>query len=315
MNGGVGPHSGEQLISRDVLDTVMMGRTVEDGAAAYPELSPLVYGAGFERWSYQGHEIVQHGGGARGISTMLMLLPNDGVGIVALCNGNNQHPALLSLMFRIIEDSYSLKRVDWIARWTGEEALRLNMILSKPLAHPTGPQPEVLPQSELVPPFASQIVPLSALAGTYANPGYDGPLTFCSYPSAAETPCAAVLDDFALVDPDFEAEKHRALYARWPRFVATHLKLLRRENSPNGLLFDLDTLLFYPEGSGADRSPFYYRNLPGTDRPGGSLAEFGTEGLGGEVRGLGVWGFAAGPRERVPGSPEGSSEVWFTRVA
>ncbi|KZT55799.1 beta-lactamase/transpeptidase-like protein [Calocera cornea HHB12733] len=119
LNGGIHPDTGEQLIPRAVLDSVMLGRVVEEGRASYPELAPTLYGAGWQSTGYQGHEIVQHGGGARGISTALLFLPNDGVGVVALCNGNNQHPALFALVFRIIEESLGLKRIDWISRCAG----------------------------------------------------------------------------------------------------------------------------------------------------------------------------------------------------
>ena len=59
LNQGVNPHTGEVVIPASVLTTMSTGISIESGGAsdATPEMGPIVYGMGFERSTYQGHEV------------------------------------------------------------------------------------------------------------------------------------------------------------------------------------------------------------------------------------------------------------------
>ncbi|KAG6848191.1 hypothetical protein H0H93_002541 [Arthromyces matolae] len=78
LNRGVVPHTNATLIPQDVLDRLETGVTVSEGKAPYPELSPKVYGPGQWRYTYRGHEIIEHGGNNPGFKTQVARLPNLG---------------------------------------------------------------------------------------------------------------------------------------------------------------------------------------------------------------------------------------------
>jgi len=151
---------------------------------------------------------------------------------------------------------------------------------------------------------SNNAVPISRFAGVYVNPGYYGNLTICAWPSEPDTLCEEVLSDYGLIDPEFESQKATTLYGYWGRMFVTHVKLEQVDSTT----FDAKADALYTKGCGQDASPFFVRQ----NREGGGLAEFGMRGD--EVVGLGAWGLAAGPSERVPGKPKESSEVWFHKI-
>lgn len=51
------PETGEIIIPESVIDYVATGHNVYKGKAAYPELSPTMYGAGQSILTYQGHQV------------------------------------------------------------------------------------------------------------------------------------------------------------------------------------------------------------------------------------------------------------------
>ncbi|KZP01794.1 beta-lactamase/transpeptidase-like protein [Calocera viscosa TUFC12733] len=290
LRGGENPSTGEQVIPKQVLDTVTTGRSIQMARGMFPELSPQVYGAGWYRWAYAGHELVQHEGSVPGFSSAIELLPNDGVGIIALSNGYELGPILLALTGRIVEELFDLPHIDWPGRLRNASAADMDS------------PPEVHRASSHVP---LEVLPLSQFVGTYENPGYYGSLTLCTWPSKPGSACEQVLEDYALVDPDFAAKNATTLYANWRRVFVSHVKL----EQVDGTFFNVQADSLYVKGYGEDTSPFFVRANP----PGGAVAEFGIKD--GVVTGLGAWGVAAGPRERIPGQPEESSEVWFHKIS
>ncbi|EJU03475.1 beta-lactamase/transpeptidase-like protein [Dacryopinax primogenitus] len=288
LNEGTNPFTREQVIPKSVLDTVTVGHSMEAGKGMFPELSPTVYGGGWERWSYAGHEMIQHGGSVPGFSSAITLLPGDGVGILALSNGDGMGFILLALTARIMEELFSLPHIDWAGRFRNATADE----------EPHASEPVTGPSA------SETLAPISQFAGTYARPGYYGNLTLCAWPSDPTSACNAVLSDYALADPDFVSQNKTTLYAFWGRVFVSHVKLSQLSNTT----FSLQADSLYVSGCGKDTSPFYVRRNP----QGGALAEFGFRDS--KVSGFGAWGLSAGPRERVPGQPETSSEAWFDKV-
>ncbi|KZT55820.1 beta-lactamase/transpeptidase-like protein [Calocera cornea HHB12733] len=284
---GKNPWSGEQVVPKQVLDTVTTGHSIQMVRGMFPELSPQVYGAGWERWAYAGHEMVSHAGSVPGFSSVITMLPNDGVGIIALSNGYELGSILLALTGRIIEELFDLPNLDWPGRLRNASAVDLP------------PQVDLDLSQE-----ANSAMPISAFVGAYENPGYYGDLVLCSWPSEGGSDCEKVLEDYSLVDPEFEAKKATTLYAFWRRLFLSHVKL----EQVDGTLFAIKADSLYVEGYGDDTSPFFVRRNP----EGGAVAEFAVKD--GAVTGVGAWGLAAGPRERIPGQPEESSEVWFRKI-
>jgi len=75
-----------------------------------------VYGAGQWRFSYQGHDIVEHGGNNPGFKTQVARLPDDNLGIICLTNEERGVYLMEATKFRLIDDILGLKYVDWNSR-------------------------------------------------------------------------------------------------------------------------------------------------------------------------------------------------------
>lgn len=96
--------------------------------------SVKVYGAAQWRYSYQGHDIIEHGGNLPGYKTQVARFPafvadvgdeddgqleskNHGLGIITLSNdGTLGGPVSEAAKWRIAEDILGLKKVDWVPR-------------------------------------------------------------------------------------------------------------------------------------------------------------------------------------------------------
>jgi len=75
-----------------------------------------VYGAGQVRYSYQGHDLIEHGGSVTGFMSQIARLPNDNLGVITLINDYNGYYLVDAAKFRLIDDILQLKRVDWNSR-------------------------------------------------------------------------------------------------------------------------------------------------------------------------------------------------------
>ncbi|KAF7362886.1 F-box domain-containing protein [Mycena venus] len=82
LNKGCHPTTNETLVPEDIIDHVALGVSTLRGKASYPELSPIVYAAGQHRFSYRGHEILEHGGHNPGFKSQISRFPNDNLGVL-----------------------------------------------------------------------------------------------------------------------------------------------------------------------------------------------------------------------------------------
>lgn len=83
-----GTYEQKQLISPVSIQEMQSPQIINGG---YPELSELLinsYGLGWDILSYRGHYCVGHDGGVDGFTSVLCLLPQDGIGVVVLSNKN-----------------------------------------------------------------------------------------------------------------------------------------------------------------------------------------------------------------------------------
>jgi hypothetical protein len=235
--------------------------------------------------AYVPHQAVWHNGGAPGVSTLVYMFPDDGLGIALLCNSNDQHDtnaeALAAIASAVMsttaETTQSVHRSDpTYAQIITSDIIPSSAALSSPLN----------------PDLAQREGPIEALAGTYFDAAY-GTLTLCARASTSAH-CRAVLEDFAVISP----LEDNTLYAAWPRFWSSHLRVRLTTG-----LFDPTNL--FPTGFGRNTSAFESPREPEAS------AEFDV-GDDGRVRGMGVrWGdFPACSK----GSVEERAQVWFRRV-
>ena len=73
-----------------------------------------MYGSGQWRYSYQGHDIIEHGGNNPGFKTQVARFPTDNLGIVTLSNdGTGGGFIIEAVKFRIADELLDLDELDW----------------------------------------------------------------------------------------------------------------------------------------------------------------------------------------------------------
>jgi len=115
-----GKYEGKQIINPQTLQDMHLAHMTTGETPATAEITPSDYGLGWSVDTYRGHRRVSHGGNIDGFSALVCLLPDDGIGIVALTNKNGSPlPELLArhAMDLLLESETK----DWI----GETAERI----------------------------------------------------------------------------------------------------------------------------------------------------------------------------------------------
>ncbi|KAJ6453711.1 beta-lactamase/transpeptidase-like protein [Mycena sanguinolenta] len=176
LNNGRHPITNETVVPTDVVEHVALGVSVARGKAAYPELirihgsiisyhsysrSPVVYGAGQDRMSYRGRELIEHGGGNLGFTSQVTRFPNDNLGVIVLSNDMNGRHVLESVKWRIVDHVFGLDPIDWTQRYDFRKISSLAKSIRENQAVTPRPSPAVLPS-----------VSFSAMEGTFRHGAY-----------------------------------------------------------------------------------------------------------------------------------------------
>jgi len=95
-----------------------------DGRPTSPEEGVTTYGLGLAVHTYRGHTVWQHGGGVPGSSSLMTVLPDKNLGIMAMSNDDNWGAALVKIIvYNAIDKILGLEPVDWqgrtIKEWMG----------------------------------------------------------------------------------------------------------------------------------------------------------------------------------------------------
>lgn len=301
LNAGVEPVSNTTIIPRSVFDEMTTAHSVVYGSSPAPDSSLIGYGMGWDRWSYRGHEIVAHTGGLPGISTLVALLPDDGLGLVALANADEKAAAERILMERILDDMIDFPEGSRATFVDAERYTKLELggstskeVRGAALCSSAGSAPS---PAELEP-----------YAGTYGNEGY-GAITLCA-PSSDSFYCNDVFGDFAPFRPD-PAVSSPMLLAAYPRVWTTHVRMIPCD----GETFDLGFTALFPHGYGRNTSAF--ETFETGDAEG--QAVFVVEEKNGKktVKGFGLLidQDAVAERKRMIGtSVEQYADAWFEKV-
>jgi len=121
-----GKFEGKQIIGPQTVEDMHLAHMPTGETPAIPEVTPADYGLGWFVDTYRGHRRVHHGGNIDGFSALVSMLPEDGVGFVALVNKNGT--PLPELLVRHATDLIlNLEPKDWIGeaaerKAKGEEA-------------------------------------------------------------------------------------------------------------------------------------------------------------------------------------------------
>ncbi|XOV84838.1 MAG: serine hydrolase [bacterium] len=114
LNLADGQFGGETLLSASTLQEIQGYHMPMGVEPAGLEFSPPVYGLGWMVGTYQGKKYVHHSGGIDGFITYVMLLPQQGLGVVAFANANTDLPQWLGLT--AVDKILGHPQKDWIAQ-------------------------------------------------------------------------------------------------------------------------------------------------------------------------------------------------------
>ncbi|PFH51759.1 hypothetical protein AMATHDRAFT_2852 [Amanita thiersii Skay4041] len=293
LNNGRHPETNEVVVPEAVVEHVATGMTIYQSRASYPELSPIVYGHGQMRYSYRGHEIIEHGGSVPGYRTQVARYPYDDLAIVVLSNDDQAYPMIEALKWRITDEIFGLPKIDWDTRYQNATKA-YNAAYETKLPRPANVQP----------PSA----PLESLEKSYSHPAY-GTIQPCYVGGThnSSSLCANLLNSSnaklitAASDPNIPT-----FIIPFSSFTTTHFRLTHFDKN----IFNVSMLwtnkeVREEEGYGSEGSV-----LTGLDA--GYEVEWvnpGQEGEGLAFKG-GIWGMGEGGRS-PEGTGEASAEVWF----
>ncbi|KAI0819792.1 hypothetical protein BC628DRAFT_1423439 [Trametes gibbosa] len=216
-----------------VLFDITEVRAIVFGNSPLRGVSMVGYGMGWMRWSLFGDELVHHSGAILGYRAIVKLLPRENAGVVALTNSDD----LLML----------------------HQLMAMN-IVNKILGHPLLPEPSYALRSERNTGL-SDALPAVALQGYPEVASFHEDAAVIWIGSTLE-PFAGTRtsNSFALTYPSNETRP--ALLAEWPRLLATHVRLAQESHARPPNMFWMTTHYMFPEGYGANRSPFHYELFP-----------------------------------------------------
>jgi hypothetical protein len=210
-----------------------------------------------------------------------MLAPGDGVGLTILANADWKHVAIKEIGLALMRKAFGIPD----SEHTHFDDVTGHGIKTR--------QP--VERSE------AAGLPEHDFTGVYVNEGY-GSFVLCNSTSTSHY-CTQVLSDFAVVDGASAAKnKESELYAEWPRYWSSHLRLAHR----SGLRFTLQPTALFPKGYSKDTRPFETYE--------GDFGDFGDVEFvdrDGAIEGLGM--FLKTGREKMEGSIEERADVWFVR--
>ncbi|KAG6916502.1 hypothetical protein DXG01_006501 [Tephrocybe rancida] len=288
---GKHPDTGRVVIPPEVVDKAATGISVDSGKARFPELSPVVYGGGQNRYSYRGHEVIEHSGGLTGHLSWIARLPDLGLGVMVYSNDNNLGGWLTTIIkYRLIDEALGLEPIDWNARYKDIVRQALLWKTTVPSRNPN------------ITHTTSKA--LEALAGTYHNSGY-GPFELCLVspaPSLSASPsCKALAANAERILPGAIAPGVPTFLTEWFSPWATHLRFTHFAEN----MYNVSVLASVPTGN--EKEPFWTLDEVAGEPPLPAWADFEAGGVGL----MGIWGAGVLPEGKTVRE---RAEVWFERV-
>lgn len=158
---GNGKYGGESLVSEANLAQMHASQMLGSPYFwKFDEFQSTNYGFGWFVDVYRGHKLISHGGNTRGFSSLVTLLPEKNLGIVALSNMDTNF-MIYALTYAMLDRALGVPDANWSARIKAEiEKLfgGMRMMMEQ--------------RSKDRIPDTSPSHPLAAYAGTYTHPAY-----------------------------------------------------------------------------------------------------------------------------------------------
>jgi CubicO group peptidase (beta-lactamase class C family) len=120
----------------------------------------FAYGLGFQLRDYKGRKVVLHTGALQGFYSLVLMVPEEKLGIAILTNAENS-PAMSSLYYRILDQYLKVQPTDWIQLYADQEAAAHKEELTRQGKEQTARAAESKPS-----------LPLSAYDGEYEDAWY-----------------------------------------------------------------------------------------------------------------------------------------------
>lgn len=158
---GKGEFDGRRLLSPSLMQELQKPR-VHVGASEFAEYSDVHYGLGLRSHRYRGERVVWHGGGWTGTNTLMMMLPDRGVGVAVLAN-NGMVPQFAPHTFAnyVFDRVCGKEPIPWLDRF---REWRRKFVAQQDVDRQAGkatPRPDTQPGRDL-----------ANYAGDYEHPGY-----------------------------------------------------------------------------------------------------------------------------------------------
>jgi len=113
MNKGI--YKGDTILDAKEVWEMHSTQTPDNSSEAWLKYFPTkhfnTYGLGWSLFDYKGVKVVNHGGGADGMISQTMFVPEEKFGIVVLTNSINYLPS--AMMYYIVEDYFGDTSKDW----------------------------------------------------------------------------------------------------------------------------------------------------------------------------------------------------------
>lgn len=163
QNGELPEHNGRLFseAAHDVMWTPLTLQPIRPLPDTLKTVQPMfsAYALGWDIQDYRGAKIVWHGGAVFGSQTAVVLLPEKKVGFSIVINCEDGE-SIVGLMDEILDHYLGLPKTDWTARYVAYKKQKVTDALAA-LAQLTAKPANVGPS-----------LPLTAYAGTYADPWY-----------------------------------------------------------------------------------------------------------------------------------------------
>jgi CubicO group peptidase (beta-lactamase class C family) len=157
---GKGELDGNAVLSADTVSQLLKPHTVMTAAGLFPEVADSSYGLGWFIGSYRGHKLVHHGGNIDGATSLVTMLPDEGIGIAFLSNrGGTMLRAALS--YHVFDALLGLESRPWEDKIHAYEK-----------AVSAGAREAKARGKEAAVPGTSPSHPLADYAGSYTHPAY-----------------------------------------------------------------------------------------------------------------------------------------------
>ncbi|CAK5283245.1 unnamed protein product [Mycena citricolor] len=177
MNEGRHPLTNATIVPKEVIEHISAGVSVVAGKAVHPEQSPKLYACARVRYSYRGHEILEHGGSNPGFKSQFTQLTNNELAIIAMSNDDRGVPLTEGIKWRILDSVMGLEPLDWNSRFENDiENEKRFRGLGTMVPRPSHPEPASLPFTEMLGVFSH------AAYGPFSPCLFDAP-TSCSDPA------------------------------------------------------------------------------------------------------------------------------------